>query len=100
MQTLYDARGVDTKPLRAATDRYAAWLSESRAELRRKRAKVVASDPFPITRVLSAMLSDLSAGSGKGLTTLIGNERLACLAAELIEKNGTFDYPTLSPRFP
>ncbi|HPS44643.1 MAG TPA: radical SAM protein, partial [Treponemataceae bacterium] len=98
MQGLYDARGVDTKPLRAATDRYAAWLSESRAELRRKRAKVVASDPFPITRVLSSMLLDLSANGGSALATLIGNERLARLASELIEKNGTFDYTTLSLR--
>jgi DNA repair photolyase len=100
MQSLYDARGVDTGQLRAATDRYAAWLSESRAELRRKRAKVVPSDPFPVTRVLSSMLSDLSANGGKGLATTIGNERLARLAAELLEKNGTFDYTTLSPRFP
>jgi hypothetical protein len=46
------------------------------------------------------MLSDLSANGGKGLATTIGNERLARLAAELLEKNGTFDYTTLSPRFP
>lgn len=100
MQALYDARGVGTKPLRAATDRYAAWLSESRAELRRKRAKVVPSDPFPVTRILSSMLLDLSTEGGKGLATLIGNERLARLASELIGKNGTFDYPTLSVRLP
>jgi DNA repair photolyase len=100
MQALYDARGVDTGPLRAATDRYAAWLSLSRAELRRKRAKVIPSDPFPVTRVLSSMLADLLTNDGKGLATTIGNERLARLAAELLEKNGTFDYTTLSLRLP
>lgn len=100
MQQLYAARGVDTRPLRAATDRYAEWLSGARKELRRKRIKVVPSDPFPVTRVLSSMLADLSANGGKGLAATIGNERLACLASEILEGNGIFDYTTLSPRFP
>lgn len=96
MQSLYAARGVDTKPLRSATDRYAAWLLEERAALRRKRVKIAPSDPFPITRVLGDKLADLAGGGGAKLEKIIGNDKLARLAAELMEHNRVFDYPTLT----
>ena len=96
MQSLYSARGVDTRPLRSATDRYVAWLLEERATLRRKRVKIAPSDPFPITRVLGEMLADLAASGGAKLEKLIGNDKLARLVAELIEQNLVFDYPTLT----
>lgn len=96
MQTLYATRGVDTRPLRAATDRYAAWLAENRSALRRKRVVVAPTDPFPVTRILTERLAELCANDGSGLTAIIGNERLARLAGELVCRNGVFDYPTLS----
>ena len=112
MQTLYAARGVDTRPLRSATDRYAAWLSEERTALRRKRIKVVSSDPFPLTRILTEKLADLCGGSIRvngdkgappsgndpdGLSRLLGNEKLARLAAGIIAGGACFDYSTLAP---
>lgn len=96
MQTLYEARGVDTRPLRAATDRYAAWLTENRSALRRKRVVVAPSDPFPVTRILTERLAELCSNEGSGLASIIGNERLARLAGELVGRNGVFDYHTLS----
>jgi DNA repair photolyase len=100
MQNLFATRGVDVRPLRAATDRYAAWLSSSRSALGRKKAKVVASDPFPVSRILCGMLEDLCAENGRKLESLIGNERLARLAVSLVESGGFFDYPSLSVKYP
>jgi hypothetical protein len=100
MQSLFATRGVDVRPLRAATDRYAAWLSSARSALGRKKAKVVASDPFPVSRILCGMLEDLCADNGRKLESLIGNERLARLASSMVESGGFFDYPSLSVKFP
>jgi len=100
MQGLYATRGVDTRPLRDATARYADWLSGERTALRRSlgrsRAPAVSSDPFSVTRVLSERLLGLAGGSprGSGLAGVLGNERLSALAADIIS-GGVFDYATL-----
>ncbi len=96
MQTLYAARGVDTRPLKGATDRYAAWLSENRTELRRKRVRLAPSDPFPLTRILTDRLRELASSDGARLSALLGNERLARLASAIVAREEIFDYRSLS----
>ena len=96
MQTLYAARGVDTRPLKGATDRYAAWLTENRTELRRKRVKLAPSDPFPVSRILADRLRELASDGGTRLSALIGNERLARLASTIVLKEELFDYRSLT----
>ena len=97
MQTLYSYRGIDTRPLKAATDRYAAWLAEERTSLRRKRIPILSSDPFPITRILAERLSDrLSASpAASGAPSFLGNARLESLGREILEGGRYFDYPSL-----
>ena len=91
MQSLYAARGVDVRPLRAATGRYADWLTAERAALRRSlgrsRAPSLLPEPFPVTVALTERLRDLSG--------VIGNERLAGLAADIVDAGRVFDYTTL-----
>jgi len=94
MQSLYSARGVDTRPLKAATKVYADWLSAERTALRRKRITLVPSDPFPVTRALTDKLACLC--ETDRFASLIGNEKLARLASQIIAGGGYFDYPTLT----
>lgn len=93
MQSLYELRGVDTRPLKAATDRYACWLGETRTALRRKRSSAFAG-PFPVTGELSERLMELSLSGN--LPALLGNDRLGSLAAEILAGSVCFDYPSLS----
>ena len=97
MQSLYRARGVDTRPLATATDRYAKWLSENRTALRRKRIPQVPSDPFPLTRILDEKLRDLCVEPSR-FDAVCGNARLAELAAAVVTGGKTFDYPALALR--
>jgi len=97
MQGLYRARGVDTRPLAAATGRYAKWLSENRTALRRKRIPQVSSDPFPLTRILDEKLRDLCAGPSR-FEAACGNAKLAELATAVVTGGKTFDYPALALR--
>ena len=96
MQGLYAARGVDVRPLRAATGRYADWLAGERTALRRSlgrsRAQSPLPEPFPVTGVLTERLLALSEGGG--LAEVLGNARLAALAANVLA-GGAFDYTTL-----
>jgi DNA repair photolyase len=106
METLYASRGVDVKPLRAATARYAEWLKGERTALRRKRIKPLEGDPFPITRILAEKLDALCAADiahadiahADSLANVIGNERLARTVIAIIRDRATFDYPSLSVR--
>jgi len=92
LASLYDLRGVDTRPLRAASARYADWLARERTALGRARLPYGPSDPFPVTRLLSERLAALAAA---GLAGLLDNERLAALLAPVILEGAAFDYPTL-----
>ncbi|HNY20743.1 MAG TPA: radical SAM protein [Treponemataceae bacterium] len=99
MDHLYSFRGVDTRPLRAATDKYAEWLKAERTNLRRKRPEPNPLDPFPVTARLDERLAQLCRGdSGKSFEEMCGNERLASLAREIVLEGKYFDYPTLSAR--
>ncbi len=94
MESLYARRGVDVRPLRAASLRYAAWLKEERTALRRKRVVVAPSDPFPLTRILTEKFCELAA-SREALARLLRNERLAELVGELARPDRVFDYDSL-----
>ena len=100
MQDLYAMRGIDIRPLKSATDRYAAWLKAERGTFRRKRIPIVSSDPFPITRALTEKLQDLCRipddDKKSKFAELCGNERLARLAAKIVIKNNEFDYANLT----
>ena len=66
MQGLYNLRGVDTRPLKAATDRYADWLRTQRKALRRRRADARQSGqaPFWRTSLLEERLKALCSPQG------------------------------------
>ena len=93
MQTLYRQRGVDTRPLQAATDAYGQWLRETRSSLRRKRIAVLPDDPFPLTHILDERLAELCAGDG--FAQVCGNEKLARLARSIVIDGRHFDYTSL-----
>lgn len=97
MQSLYRARGVETRPLASATERYAKWLSENRTALRRKRIPQVSSDPFPLTRILEEKLRDLCFEPSR-FEAVCGNAKLAELAAAVVTGGKIFDYPALALR--
>ncbi len=122
MQSLYAERGVDTGPLKAATERYGGWLAEERKALRRKRlpegsrnaesaglfgdlnqdgptgdpeaSGIPKAGRFPITEALEGRLRE------RPFADVCGNERLGALMDRLISENGVFDYPTLSLKRP
>lgn len=95
MQTLYSIRGIDTRPLRLATDRYARWLTENRTSLRRKRIQVLPSDPFPITGLLTEKLT-ADCAKPDGFEAICGNPKLAAMVRRLVLENAYLDYSTLS----
>jgi len=97
MRSLFADKGVDTRPLAAATDRYAKWLSENRTALRRKKIPRVSSDPFPLTRILDEKLRDLCADPAK-FAAVCGNARLSRLAAAVVNDGSHFDYTELALR--
>ncbi len=95
MQSLYAIKGVDTRPLKRATSLYGAWLKENRSALRRKRISPLASDPFPITRILTEKLTAICLVKG-GFATLCGNAKLESLVRAIVIDKKYFDYPSLS----
>lgn len=96
METLYSMKSIDTRALKKATGFYAAWLKENRTALRRKRIPHLASDPFPITRILTEKLESVCAESD-GFGKLCGNPKLGRLITSIIHEKKYFDYPTLAP---
>lgn len=90
MQSLYAARGVQTGPLKAAADRYAAWLSAERTALRRKRSLPGPGVPFPVTSILEERLRE------RPFAELCGNVRLGALVDRIVRDGAVFDYPGLS----
>ena len=106
MQELYSARGVNIRPLKAATDRYAEWLRKTRASLRRDK-KLLQQPNFPVSRRLTSLLqgkrsedlpllqsleeNDMAASLG----AILQNERLAALCAGLLNGSHDFDYCSL-----
>ncbi len=111
LQGLYDARGVNTSRLKSAAGLYRRWLKEERTALRRRKFPPVASDPWPITRILSERLLQLlrtdNSGSPpadgapqgeSGFAELCGNSKLAALCARLAPDGADFDYSALKLR--
>ena len=98
MENLFAMRGVDTRPLHAAAERFAEWIKEERSALRRKRVTVVPSDPFPVSRILDEKFAALCA-SPASLERVIGNEKLAQLGAE-VARGAVFDYASLALKLP
>jgi DNA repair photolyase len=128
MGHLYDMRGVDTKPLKSAVDRYADWLRTERAALRRKRA-TESGVRFPVTEALTKKLEELCGKKTESAATqridapldlfgdpenhrardsgapdarettlegILGNGKLAGLAARIVLDGACFDYSSLS----
>lgn len=95
MQSLYAYKGIDTRPLRSATERYTLWLKENRTGLRRKRSSTAPSDPFPLTRILTERLAEICKTTG-GFEKICANAKLSSLVEAIINENTYFDYSTLT----
>jgi len=95
LRSLYSMKGVDTRPLVKASALYGGWLKENRMSLRRKRIAPLASDPFPVTRILTEKLAGIC-GTQDGFGVLCGNPRLGRLVSSIVNEGVCFDYPTLT----
>jgi DNA repair photolyase len=94
MENLFSLRGVDTRPLHAAAERFAEWVKEERTALRRKRIAVAPSDPFPVSRILDEKFASLCE-TPYSLDRILANPKLSRLGCEVA--HGTvFDYPSLA----
>ena len=85
MLELYQARRVDTRPLKKAIEKYFSWLTPRKAEYNRKRSVSY--------RWLERELKDM-VGTG-GITGLLENERLGAFFREIVLEGKLFDYVTL-----
>jgi hypothetical protein len=81
MQELFSREGVDVRPLHKAAARYAAWLETMRKEFNRRRT-------LPRDWI-DAQFDAIK--SGGGLEDLLGNDRLAAFAREILS-GAEFDY--------
>lgn len=86
MAELYGARGVPTRPLSAAADRYDGWLKERRGEFRRRRSL---DEGWLRDRFLNALeLEEMDAA--------LDNPKLAAFSRELFLRGRSFDYLRLA----
>lgn len=85
MLELYQARHVDTRPLKQGMEKYMSWLIAQKADYNKKRSVSY--------RWLERELEDTVA-SGR-MAGLLGNERLAGFFREIVLQGRIFDYVTL-----
>jgi len=85
MAELYADRGVDTRPLRRAADRYDAWLIDLRRFYRRKRS-------LPGSWLSERFEEALESGE---LDRVLDNRRLSGFARSVLREGATLDYLTL-----
>jgi DNA repair photolyase len=85
MAELYAERGISTRPLTAAADRYDAWLKEIRTQFRRRRT-------LPEDWLVDRFLNAAELGELDGV---LKNEKLAAFAREVILAGRRLDYLTL-----
>ncbi len=105
MLELYEARGIDTRPLKTACKRYMTWLETRKAQYNRHR-----SWRYEDLDAELAALCGVRPASGRGtlpltstpatgtLATLLGNEKLAAFVGDVVVKRKTLDYVTLELR--
>jgi DNA repair photolyase len=114
MAELYSRRGIDSRPLRAATDRYAAWLAGLRAKARRgkfRKAELslpglfdsgnepASAPPDGPSRSLAESPVTLLARSGLDsgeLARVIDNPKLHEFARRVLAEGAIFDYLNLA----
>ncbi len=85
MLELYNARGVNTNPLKSGIKNYIAWLTERKGEYNRKRS---VSFRWLDRELENAVIS------GK-IAALLENERLAGFFREIVLEKRIFDYSKL-----
>lgn len=85
MVELYAERGIATRPLTAAADRYDVWLKEIRTQFRRRRT------------LESTWLQDrfLNAAELGELDKVLNNDKLASFAKEVVLRGRRLDYLSL-----
>ncbi len=85
MAELYSDRGIDTRPLRGAADRYDRWLIGQRRSFRRRRS------------LPGSWLADrFGEAQGNGeLDAILDNERLAGFSRSVLRQGATLDYESL-----
>jgi DNA repair photolyase len=89
MGELYGRRHVDTRRLREAAARWAAWLKGVRTELRRRRS-------LPAVWLGERVTAALDSGE---LVRILDNDKLARFAGRVL-KGAVFDHQTLALREP
>jgi DNA repair photolyase len=85
MAELYQERGIDTRPLRAAAGRYGEWLRQARSTFNRSRRL----EPDWISRQFQAVFAS------DAWEELLGNPKLAAFSREIVLSGKEFDYQTL-----
>jgi len=85
MIELYDARGVDIRPLRKSADLYDAWLIGLRRVFRRRRS-------LPTGWLLERFQNAIET---EELFKVLANPRLARFAEKILKSGAVFDYTTL-----
>ncbi|MBU8914281.1 MAG: radical SAM protein [Spirochaetales bacterium] len=96
MVELYEARGINTRPLKAALKRYLAWLETRKAQYNRHRSWRYEDLDAELTALCRT--SPRPAGDGgttANLTAVIGNGKLAAFVSEVVLERKVLDYVTL-----
>jgi len=86
MAELYAARGIPTRALKQATERYAAWLTERKRIFNRKRS----------LRQVDVEREVLDLFTERRAENMLGNAKLAAFLREVALDCKVFDYLTLS----
>ncbi len=92
MAELYGERGVDVRPLKAASARFTEWLRAERVRFNRTRSL----DGAWLSRCFAGLMDS------EGWEELLGNARLAAFARDIVLGGMEFGYATLKavPRGP
>ncbi len=85
MVELYEARGIDTAPLRRSADRFDEWLINLRRVFRKKRS-------FPIEWLEERFKDAISSGE---IHRVLENPRLEAFVLSIVNEDSVFDYKTL-----
>ncbi len=110
LEDLYARRGVDIRPLRAARERYASWLKEAKAALRRQARRAARNeagaeaslfadaDARPSSQDMAEnhaafpLSAELSRRLDAELESILQNGRLAALCRPFLSGEAGFDY--------
>jgi hypothetical protein len=94
---LYEARGINTRPLRSAMKRYLGWLEERKAAYNRHRSWRYEDLDAELAGLCLAPGSPGTRGAPSGpsaLAGIMGNQKTADFVREIVVARRTFNYTT------